>query len=260
VVSDVKVADRFDLSGKVAVVTGSSRGIGRGLAVALAEQGADLVVTSRSRGDCDDTAETVRALGRRALVMCSDVTDLASIEELARAAEAEFGRIDILVNNAGTAFMKPAEELTEQDWDRVMDVDLKGVFLCSITFGKRMIPRSSGKIINVASILGLVGDRMLLPYCVAKGGVVQMTRALAVEWAKYNIQVNAICPGYVMTAMNERTLTTNQGVYDHIIGKTPMRRLGTIDELVGAAVFLASDASSYVTGQTLVVDGGWTAE
>jgi gluconate 5-dehydrogenase len=252
--------DRFDLSNKVAVVTGSSRGIGRGLALGLAERGADLVITSRKQADCEATAEAVRVLGRRALVRCSDVTDLRSIEELATAAEAEFGRVDILVNNAGTAFMKSAEELTEEDWDRVMDVDLKGVFLCSITFGKRMIAQGSGKIINVASILGLVGDRQLLPYCVAKGGVVQMTRALAIEWAKYNIQVNALCPGYVMTAMNERTLTTNQSVYDHIIGKTPMRRLGQVDELVGAAVFLASDASSYMTGQTLVVDGGWTAE
>jgi NAD(P)-dependent dehydrogenase (short-subunit alcohol dehydrogenase family) len=252
--------DRFDLSGKVAVVTGSSRGIGRGLALGLAEKGADLVITSRSQIDCEATAEAVHALGRRALVKCSDVTDLRSIEELARAAEAEFGRVDILVNNAGSAFLKAAEELTEEDWDRVIDVDLKGVFLCSITFGRGMIARKSGKIINIASILGLVGDEGLLPYCVAKGGVVQMTRALAVEWAKYNIQVNALCPGYAMTAMNEKTLTTNERVYNHIIDKTPMRRLARVEEFVGAALLLASDASSYMTGQTLVVDGGWTAE
>jgi gluconate 5-dehydrogenase len=258
--ANVDPVDRFDLSSKVALVTGSSKGIGRGLALGLAARGADLVITSRNQTDCERTAEAVRALGRRALAKCSDVTDLRSIEELARAAEAEFGRVDILVNNAGSAFMKAAEELTEEDWDRIIDVDLKGVFLCSIAFGKGMIARKSGKIINVASILGLVGDKHLLPYCVAKGGVVQMTRALAVEWAKYNIQVNALCPGYVMTAMNEKTLATNQQVYDHIIGQTPMRRLGEVEELVGAAVLLASEASSYMTGQTLVIDGGWTAE
>ena len=252
--------DLFDLTGKVAVVTGSSKGIGRGIAVALAEKGADLVITSRTQGDCEAAAQAVRAMGRRALAKCSDVADRKSIEELAQAVEAEFGRVDILVNNAGRASLKAAEELTEEDWDQVIDVDLKGVFLCSITFGKGMIARRSGKIINIASVFGLVGGARLLPYCVAKGGVVQMTRALALEWAKYNIQVNALCPGYVMTSMNEKTLTTNQTVYDHIIGKTPMRRLGQVEELVGAALLLASDASSYMTGQCLVVDGGWTAE
>jgi gluconate 5-dehydrogenase len=255
-----RLPGRFDLSGRVAVVTGSTRGIGLGLAVGLAEQGADIVITSRSQADCETTAESIRELGRRALAKCCDVTDGRSIERLAHAAETEFGRVDILVNNAGSAFRKAAEELTEEDWDRVMNVDLKGVFLCSISFGKRMISRKSGKIINVASILGLVGEGQLLPYCVAKGGVVQMTRALAVEWAKYNIQVNALCPGYVMTAMNQKTLTTNREVYDHIISRTPARRLGQVTDIIGVAQLLASDASNYMTGQTLVVDGGWTAE
>jgi gluconate 5-dehydrogenase len=252
--------DPFDLSGKVALVTGATRGIGRGLALALAERGADLILTSRNQTDCDGAASAVSDLGCRVLAKRTDVGDRQSIEELARAAKEEFGRVDILVNNAGIASRKPAEELTEEDWDRVIDVDLKGVFLCSLIFGKGMIAQRSGKIINVASMLGVVADEELLPYCVAKGGVIQLTRALALEWAKYNIQVNALCPGYMMTSMNEKTLTTNQRVYDYIIGKTPMRRLGTVEELVGATLLLASDASNYMTGQVVVIDGGWTAQ
>lgn len=259
-IANIDHPDRFDLSGKVALVTGATRGIGRGLALALAEKGADLIITSRNQTECEATATAVRALGRRALAKRSDVGDRQSVEELARAAQEQFGRVDILVNNAGVAFRKPAEELTEEDWDRVIDVDLKGVFLCSLVFGKRMIAQESGKIINVASMLGLVADEELLPYCVAKGGVIQLTRALALEWAKYNVQVNALCPGYVMTSMNERTLTTNERVYDHIIGKTPMRRLGMVEELLGAGLLLASHASDYMTGQVVTIDGGWTAQ
>jgi gluconate 5-dehydrogenase len=250
----------FDLSGKVAVVTGSTRGIGRALALGLARQGADLVVTSRSQQDCDAVAEEIRALGRKALAAACDVTDGRRVEALAAAALAAFDCVDILVNNAGTAVTRLAEDLTEEDWDRVVDVDLKGVFLCSTVFGRHMIARKSGKIINIASTLGLVGDRQILPYCAAKGGVVQLTRALALEWAKHNVQVNALCPGYVKTAMNEADITANERIFNHIIAKTPMRRLGEVEELVGPLVFLASDASSYMTGQMLVVDGGWTAE
>jgi NAD(P)-dependent dehydrogenase (short-subunit alcohol dehydrogenase family) len=253
-------ATMFDLSGKVALVTGSTKGIGRGLALGLARQGADLVVTSRNQRDCEAAAEDIRACGRAVVARSCDVTDHQSVQDLAAAVLAEFGRIDILVNNAGTAVTKPAEDLTEEDWDRVTDVDLKGVFLCCSVFGRHMIAQRAGKIINIASVLGLVGGKQLLPYCAAKGGVVQMTRALALEWAKYNIQVNALCPGYVKTPMNEAAIMGSEKVYNHIIAKTPMRRLGEVEELIGPLVFLASDASSYMTGQTLVVDGGWTAE
>ncbi len=257
---DDRAADPFDLSGKVALVTGSTRGIGYGIARSLVKRGANLVVTSRSQQDCDATADELRGLGCQALGRACDVTDRVSIEELANEIVDIFGRIDILVNNAGTASRKPAEELSEEDWDRVIDVDLKGVFLTSIAVGRRMIAQSSGKIVNVASMLGLVGDKQLLPYCVAKGGVIQMTRGLAVEWARYNVQVNALCPGYVMTAMNEHTLKTDEAVLHHILSRTPMGRLGRVDELTSAVEFLASDASSYMTGQILVIDGGWTAQ
>jgi len=253
-------AATFDLTGKVALVTGSSRGIGRGFALGLARQGADLIVTSRNQQDCEAVAGEIRALGSRVLARSCDVTDRQSVQDLATAVLGEFGRIDILVNNAGNAATKPAEDLTEEDWDRVIDVDLKGVFFCCTVFGRHMIAQRAGKIINIASVLGLVGEKQLLPYCAAKGGVVQMTRALALEWAKYNIQVNALCPGYVKTAMNEAAIVGSEKVHNHIIGKTPMRRLGEVEELIGPLIFLASDASRYMTGQTLVIDGGWTAE
>ncbi|WP_406677110.1 SDR family NAD(P)-dependent oxidoreductase [Moorella sp. ACPs] len=250
----------LDVKDKVALVTGSTKGIGYGIALALAENGADLIITSRHQEDCEKVAETIRGMGRRALAKASDVTDAASIKALVEAAIKEYGRIDVLVNNAGTAITKRAEDLEEADWNRVINVDLKGVFLCSIEVGKQMIAQKKGKIINVASILGLVGERMVLPYCVAKGGVIQMTRALALEWARYNIQVNAICPGYVLTPMNEADIKGNEKIYNNIIKKTPLRRLGEIEDMVGAVIYLASEASNYMTGQIMVVDGGWTAE
>ena len=191
---------------------------------------------------------------------CLNVTDLPALKRFVSEQLAQRGVPAGLVNLTFSSTAKTLEELTEEDWDKVVDVDLKGVFFCSVVFGRRMIAQGGGKIINIASILGLGGDKQVLPYCVAKGGVVQMTRALALEWAKHNIQVNALCPGYVKTTMNEADIVANERIYKHIVGKTPMRRLGEVGELVGPLVFLASDASSYMTGQTLVIDGGWTAE
>lgn len=251
--------DTFGLDDKVVLVTGSTKGIGYGIALALARAGADVVINSRNQEDCDRVASEVRNLGRRSLGIAADLTKLDAINKMVEAALQYFGRIDVLINNAGTAITRKAEDITEQDWDRVLNIDLKAVFFCSQAVGRFMIQRRKGKIINMASVLGLVGERQVLPYCVAKGGVIQLTRALALEWARYNIQVNALCPGYVITPMNEADLSREK-IYNHIVGKTPMRRLAKVEDLVGGAIFLASEASNYMTGQVLVIDGGWTAE
>lgn len=247
------------LQDKVAIVTGSTRGIGLAIAGAYAGTGCGVVVTSRSQDDCDKAAEGLSRLGAQILPLSVDVTDIDSINRLVEKVIGHFGKIDILVNNAGTAVTKKSEELAASDWDRVINTNLRGVFFCTQAVARSMIPRKSGKIINIASVLGLVGEQMVLPYCVAKGGVVQMTRALALEWAKYNIQVNSICPGYMRTSMNEKELS-NEKIYKHLVGKVPMRRLAVPEDIVGMALLLATGASDYITGQMLAVDGGWTAE
>lgn len=249
----------FDLRDKVAIVTGSTKGIGRGIVEGLAKAGADVVIVSRNQDDCNQVAEEIKKFGHDALPLATDVTNLKAIEELVSKVTKYYSKIDILVNNAGSAITKKAEDLSEADWDRVLNVDLKGVFFCAQAVGRQMITQKKGKIINIASILGLVGDRQVLPYCVAKGGVIQMTKALALEWAKYNIQVNSLCPGYVITPMNEADLKEEK-IYNHITKKIAMRRFGEISDMVGAALLMASDASDYMTGQMIVIDGGWTAE
>jgi len=251
--------NEINLQDKVALVTGSTKGIGRGILKGLAKAGANVVVVSRSQEDCNRVAEEIKQCGQDALPVAADLTNLDEINNLVEKVLEHYGRIDILVNNAGAAIGKKAEEITEADWDRVQNIDLKAVFFCSQIVGRQMISQESGKIINVASILGMVGDRHVLPYCVAKGGVLQMTKALALEWAKYNIQVNALCPGYVVTSMNQEAFS-DEKVFKHVTRKIPMRRLGEVDEMVGAILYMASNASSYMTGQSIVVDGGWTAE
>lgn len=249
----------MQLDGKVALVTGATRGIGHALALGLAGEGADVVAVSRHQEDCEKTAALIRETGRRALAVAADVTSLASVQNMVQTAVKYFGRIDILVNNAGTAMNKKAELLTAEDWDRVISVNLKGAFFCAQQVGIQMIAQRQGKIINIASILGLVGESFVLPYLVAKGGLIQMTRGLAVEWAGHNIQVNALCPGYIMTDMN-REMLSDEKIYRYIINKTPARRLAQEKEIVGAVLFMASGASDYMTGSMVTVDGGWTAQ
>ena len=251
---------KIDVKGKICVVTGSTKGIGKGIAEALAENGGTVVICSRKQNECDAVAAEIREkYGVDAIGVAADITKTEAIENLFNTVMEKYGRVDVLVNNAGSAITKRAEELTEEDFDHVLALDLRAVFFCSQAAGKIMIKQKSGKIISIASVLGVVADKQVLPYCVAKGGVLQMTRALALEWAKYNIQVNAICPGYVITELNRKELT-DEKIGGGLLRKTAMRRFGEVEEIAGAAVYLASDASSYTTGEPIIVDGGWCAE
>lgn len=249
----------FDLTGRVAVVTGSTRGIGRGIAECLGKAGASIVIVGRKSSDCERVAAELSAMGMKTLAAPADVTKVAEVESLMQKTEAVFGRIDILVNNAGGALTHKAEDITEDEWDQVLDIDLKSVFFCSQRAGLRMIRQKRGKIINTASIMGQVGQKLTLTYCAAKSGVLGVTRALALEWARYNIQVNALCPGVVLTSINEAAMK-DEKILAATLRKTPAGRLGQVSDMVGAVLFLASDASDYMTGQTLTVDGGWTAQ
>jgi len=250
----------MDVKGKAAIVTGSTKGIGKGIAKALAKAGANIVVVSRHQDDCDKVAmELKKAYGISTLAIAADITKTEKINELVQKTVEVFGKIDILVNNAGSALTKRAEDLTEEDWDSVVNLDLKAVFFCAQAVGKQMIIQKYGKIINISSILGIVADKQVLPYAVSKGGVLQMTKALALEWAKHNIQVNAICPGYIVTEMNREDLS-NAKISSHLLKKIVMRRFGQVEEISDAAIFLASEGSNYMTGQHIVIDGGWCAE
>lgn len=251
--------DLMDLQGKTAIVTGSTRGLGKGFAWGLAEAGANVVIVSRHRDDCERVAKEIIAEGNKALPVAVDLSAMEGIEELIANTTAEFGNIDVLVNNAGTTITKKAEDLTVDDWDRVVDLNLKSAFFCAQAVGKEMIKQKKGKIINIASILGYVGEKQVLPYCVAKGGLLQMTRVLALEWARHNIQVNALCPGYVITEMNRDQLT-DERIANHLLKKIVARRFGEVEDMVGAVVYMASEASNYMTGQTITIDGGWTAQ
>lgn len=246
----------FDLTGKIAVVTGASRGLGKAMALGLAKAGVNLVVT-----DVLDTTETIneiKKLGREAIGIKVDVTNKSDIEAMVKQTLEKFGRIDILVNNAGILRISPAENFSEQDWDKVITVNLKGQFLCAQTVGRQMIKQKFGRIINIASIAGEFGFPQAVAYDCSKGGVILLTKALAAEWAKYNIRVNAIAPGVFETPMTQDMLKTEQ--FQQMIKiNVPMGRAAKPEELAGVVVFLASEASSYVTGEVLVADGGWTA-
>ena len=249
----------FDLTGRVAIVTGSTRGIGRGIAECLGNAGATVIIVGRNPLECEQVASEIGANGVKTGFVPTDVTKLEQVEFLMQSVEESFGRIDVLVNNAGGALTRKAEEISEDEWDQVLDLDLKSVFLCSQRAGLRMIRQQRGKIINTASIMGQVGQKLTLSYCAAKAGVLGLTRALALEWARYNIQVNALCPGFVLTAINE-TMMQDEKIRNATLRKTPAGRLGQVSDLAGAALYLASDASNFMTGQTLTVDGGWTAQ
>jgi 2-dehydro-3-deoxy-D-gluconate 5-dehydrogenase len=246
----MRMTNLFDLSGRVAVVTGSSRGIGRAIAVALAEAGADMVLVQRSAGDIGAKRE-IEGLGRRCGMIECDMADASRARNVVGEAARIFGRLDILVNNAGIQRACAAEDFPEEAWDEVMAVDLKAVFLLCRQAGKLMIAVGGGKIINIASLMSFLGGTYVPAYAAAKGGVAQLTKALANEWGAHGVNVNAIAPGFIATDM-----TPGMAENEALIKGIPAGRIGTPDDLKGSAVFLASRASDYVNGHVLLVDGG----
>jgi NAD(P)-dependent dehydrogenase (short-subunit alcohol dehydrogenase family) len=250
--------DLFDLTGKVALVTGASKGLGKALAVGLAKAGADLALCARNRDDLEAARAEMVQCGRRIEIFPLDVLDAAKVREATEAVLQAFGRIDILVNNAGINIRKPVLDLTEADWDQVLSTNLKGYFLVARAVVPDMIKRKKGKVINMASILGTVGLENQLPYASSKGGVIQMTKVMALEWARHNVNVNAIGPTYFETPL-VAALRNDPERFRFINERTPMGRWGQPEELEGTVVFLASRASDFITGQTIFVDGGWTA-
>jgi NAD(P)-dependent dehydrogenase (short-subunit alcohol dehydrogenase family) len=247
----------FDLSGRVAIVTGASRGLGRYAARALAHAGADLAVTSRSAARLQDTVSEIEEIGRQALALELDVNHVPAIDAMVEKAVAEYGKVDILVNNAGRNLRKPAVEITEEDWHYVVDTNLKGEFFVAQAVAKRMIPRGYGRIINIGSVTTVFGYAGVTPYCASRGGVKQMTMSLADDWGKHGITVNCLSPGWFRTEQTEQ-LYQNEAWVEYLTERIPLNRPGKPNDLDGAVVFLASEASEYITGQTLLVDGGIT--
>jgi NAD(P)-dependent dehydrogenase (short-subunit alcohol dehydrogenase family) len=254
----MKLPPPLDLSERVAIVTGASQGIGRAIAVCLAHWGARVTLAARQRERLQDTARLVQEAGSAACVVATDVTRAEQVQAMVDTTLERFGRLDVLVNNAGTMLQRPFLELSESDWHGVLDTNLTSMFLCCQRVGQHFMAQQGGKIINIASHWALIGVSNVAPYCASKGGVVQLTRALAVEWARHNITVNAVAPGYIATEMNEAARHT-EGLRNHMLRQIPLRRFGTVEEVGHLVAFLSSDAANFMTGQTLVVDGGQTS-
>jgi len=245
----------FDLTGKVAIVTGTSRGLGQHLGRALARAGADLVITSRDLGTLKPFQSEIESLGRKALPLGLDVRKFESIQSMVGAAVSHYGKIDILVNNAGCNVRKPAVDITWDDWNLVLDTNLRGTFFVAQAVARHMIPHKYGRIINIGSVTCVAGYAGLGPYGASRGGVKQLTMSLADDWGFYGITVNCLAPGWFKTAQNA-VMYENKEWVEYLCDRIPLKRPGQPHDLDGAVVFLASDASEYVTGQTLLVDGG----
>jgi NAD(P)-dependent dehydrogenase (short-subunit alcohol dehydrogenase family) len=244
------------LKGKIALITGSTRGIGREFAIGFAKEGADVIINGRNLEKAKTVAKEIESLGVRSMAIGADASLSQDVTRMVEEAGHSFGKIDILVNNAGVnPFILEAEKIKEEGWDQVLDVNLKGVFLCCQAVGKKMIQQGGGKIINISSAAGLLGEQGFLPYCVSKAGVMVLTRILAYEWSRYNILVNAIAPGFVAGGMNTPVLN-KEILVSGLTQQVPLKRLANPEEIVKVALFLASDDSSYINGTTIVADGG----
>ncbi len=247
----------FGLDGKVAMVTGASRGIGKEVALALAKAGADVALIARNEEELNEVAKEIEQLGKKAL---SVPMDLFNVDEMADKVEEiykHFGSIDILVNNAGINIAKSPMEVTEEDWDKVLDINLKSVFFLCRNVAKYMIPNGEGKIINMSSQMAFVGYYKRAAYSSSKGGLLQLTRSLAIEWSKYNINVNSVAPTFIETPMT-KPMFEDEAFLKDVLNRIPLGRLGKTEDLFGAIIYLSSSASDMVTGHTVMVDGGWT--
>ena len=250
--------EAFRLDGRVAIVTGASRGLGRSIALALAEAGADVALAARSEKELAETASAIEGRGRRAVAVRTDVTVYAQVETLMERTVATLGRLDIVVNNSGIAAVMPLADMPPEDFRRSLEVNLVGVFNGCRAAAARLIAQKSGKIVNLASMLGAAGLAGYTAYSASKGGVIALTRALAVEWARHNIQVNAMAPGWFVTDMNSQAFDDPR-IRERLLRDVPARRTGKLEEVGPLAVYLASSASDYMTGQTVFLDGGHSA-
>jgi NAD(P)-dependent dehydrogenase (short-subunit alcohol dehydrogenase family) len=249
----------FELIGKTAVVTGASRGIGAAIAMGLAKSGADVAVMSRNLTRLREVAGKIIDMGRQAVAVKADIGVSEDIDAAVEGVLKHFKGVDILVNNAGISpVLKRAEEMTKGEWEEIVKINLTGTFLCAQAFGRVMIKQKAGKIINMTSVGGAVGFPRQVAYCATKGAIIQLTKVLALDWAKHNIQVNAVGPSYIETDLTEG-VRKSKIISEDLLKKTPMGRFGKPEEVVGAVVFLASPAASYMTGETTYVDGGWLA-
>lgn len=247
----------FSISGKVAVITGGSMGLGRSMAVGFGAAGAKVVIASRTKRLIEETADEITKKGGEALAVSVDIRSQEDIEKMFNAAAERYGRVDIVVNNAGIAPMNKTIDISDEEWDNVISTNLKSTFLVSKAAAKKMIGQKYGRIINIASVLGKMASNVSSHYCSSKAGVIQMTRAFALEWARFNINVNCIAPGFFDTNMTKAQQSDKKHM-SFLMSKIPFQRLGRPGEIVGTAIFLSSDASSYITGATIFVDGGYS--